>query len=147
MTRLGLECVLYYNTGTYASPTWVEALNVVDTNVPLSKGEADVSRRGRKWKLRRGTLKDASIDFNMRQEDGDPAFGVFMNSFMNSAPVELLALNGPIDEPGSQGLRAVCEIFKNDDSQQLEEGETYDYSAKPTMAETDPEWYVVPEEP
>lgn len=143
MTRIGLECKLYYNTGTYASPVWVEVTNARDVTVPLSKGEADISRRGDSWRQRKGTLKDASIDFQLIQEDGDTAFDAFLDSFINGTPIELLALNGADDEEGAQGLRATCEIFKFDDGQALEEGETYDLSAKPTVSANPPEWHIV----
>jgi hypothetical protein len=146
MTRIGLECKLYYNNtadtatngaGTYASPVWVELTNVKDVTVAMSKGEADTSRRGNSWRSRKGTLKDASIDFNLVQEDGDTGFDVLLDSFMNGTALDLLAINGEYDEVGAQGLRATCEIFKNDDGQGLEEAEMYDFSAKPTPANDD----------
>jgi hypothetical protein len=141
MTRIGLDCKLYYNSATYASPTWVELTNVKDVTIALSKGEADTSRRGNTWRSRKGTLKDASIDFNLVQEDGDTGFDVLLDSFLNGTPVELLAIDGEYDEEGAQGLRATCEIFKNDAGQNLEEAEMFDFSAKPTPAANDPEWF------
>lgn len=150
MTRIGLECKLYYNSGTYASPTWVEIVNAKDVTVPLTKGEADTSRRGTQWKTRKGTLKDASIDFQLVQEDGDGAFDALLDSFVNGTPIELLALNGASNEPGAQGLRAYCEVFNFQDGQALESAVVYDVSAKPTPVNDaegdaiDPEWYVVP---
>lgn len=149
MTRIGLDCKLYYNSGTYASPTWVEIVNAKDVTVPLTKGEADTSRRGTEWKTRRGTLKDASIDFQLVQEDGDAAFTALLNSFLNNTPIELLALNGPVGTVGSEGLRATCEVFNFQDAQALESAVVYDVSAKPTPAKDgsgnaiDPEWFVV----
>ncbi len=143
MTRIGLECKLYYNSGTYSVPVWNEVVNAKDVTVPLTKGEAETSRRGTTWKTRKGTLKDASIDFQLVQEDNDAAFTALLDSYINSTPIELLALNGPIDEVGSQGLRAVCEVFNFQDGQALESAVQYDVSCKPTPAANDPSWYVV----
>lgn len=143
MTRIGLECKLFYNTGTYGSPTWVEAVNVRDLTMPLAKGEADTSRRGKKFRTRRGTLLDLSFDFNLIQEDGDAFRAALLDSVLNNTPIELLALDGDVDEVGSEGWRATCEIFKNDRTEALEDAVMYDYSAKPTDSDNDPEWYEV----
>lgn len=143
MTKVGLECKLYYNTGTYGTPTWVEIVNAKDVSFPASKGEAETSRRGSKFKTRRGTLIDLSIDFQLIYEPGDAVFAALFSAFLNSTPVELLALSGPVGTVGSEGWRATCEIFKNDGAQALESAETFDFSAKPTHSEHDPSWYVV----
>lgn len=148
MTRIGLECKLYRNTGTYASPTWVEIVNAKDVTVPLTKGEADTSRRGTAWKTRKGTMKDASIDFKLVQQDGDAAFTALLDSFTNGTPIELLALNGPVATAGSQGLRATCEVFNFQDNQALESAVEYDVSCKPTPTVVNntvisPTWFVV----
>ena len=36
---------LYYNSGSYASPTWVEICNVKDVTLSLEKDEVDVTTR------------------------------------------------------------------------------------------------------
>lgn len=145
ITPIGLDCVLYRNTGSYSSPVWNLIDAVVDVTVPLSKGEAETSTRGSKWKTRRGTLKDASIDFNMRRRTdtaGQADFDALLDSFINGTPVELLVLDGPIGTSGSQGLRATCEIFKFDNGQPIEGAVTIDVSAKPTPAANDPAWFT-----
>jgi hypothetical protein len=141
MTRIGLECKLYYNTGTYASPTWVEIVNARDVTIPLTKGEADTSRRGSTWRTRRGTLKDASIDFQIVQKDGDATFTALLNSYINGTPIELLALNGATTDTAAEGLRATCEVFNFQDAQALESAVVYDVSAKPTTSANPPAWY------
>jgi hypothetical protein len=150
MTRIGLECKLYRNTGTYAVPVWNEIVNAKDVTVPMTKGEADTSRRGTAWKTRKGTLKDASIDFKLVQLDGDEDFTALLSSYVNNTPIELLALNGPIGTAGVQGLRATCEVFQFQDNQALESAVEYDVSCKPTPATTGtpavpvvPTWFVV----
>lgn len=143
MTKIGLDCKLYYNSGTYSSPTWHEIVNAKDVTIPLTKGEADTSTRGTKWKTRRGTLRDASIDFQLVQVDNDAAFTALFDSYVNGTPIELLALNGPVGTAGSQGLRAMCEVFNFQDAQALESAQTFDVSAKPTPSANPPAWYVV----
>lgn len=148
MTRIGLECKLYRNTGTYAAPVWSEMKNVKDVTVPMTKGEADTSRRGTTWKTRKGTMKDASIDFKLVQEDGDTHYTALLDSYVNGTAIELLALNGPVATAGSQGLRAYVEVFNFQDSQALESAVEYDVSCKPTPVvvsgnAVSPTWFVV----
>lgn len=148
MTKIGLDCKLYRNTGTYASPVWNEIVNVADVTVQLSKGEADTSTRASKWKTRKGTLKDASIDFQLKYVAGDTDFSALLSSYTDNTSVELLALDGPIGTVGSQGLRAVCEVFNFQHGQALENAVMFDVSAKPTPsfdntgAPQPPSWFV-----
>jgi hypothetical protein len=132
MTKIGLDCKLYRNTGTYASPTWNEITNVADVTVQLSKGEADTSTRASGWKTRKGTLKDASIDFQLKFVPGDTDFTALLASYTGNSSIELLALDGLLATTGSQGLRAVCEVFNFQQGQPLEGAVTFDVSAKPT---------------
>lgn len=135
MTRIGLDCKLYRNTGTITTPVWNEIINARDVTVPMSKAEADTSRRGSRWRTRQGTLRDASIDFQMIQEDGDLDFAALWDSYLNGTPIELLVLNGPVTgagSSGSQGLRAWCEVMSVEDGQPLEGAQTFQVTARPT---------------
>lgn len=149
MTKIGLDCKLYRNTGTYASPTWNEIANVADVTVQLSKGEADTSTRASGWKTRKGTLKDASIDFQLKFVPGDTDFAALLASYTGNSSIELLALDGLLATTGSQGLRAVCEVFNFQQGQPLEGAVTFDVSAKPTPsfdpggAAIVPAWFTV----
>lgn len=149
MTKIGLDCKLYRNTGTYASPVWNEIPNVSDVTVQLSKGEADTSTRASTWKTRKGTLKDASIDFQLKYVPGDTDFAALLASYTGNSPIELLALDGPVATAGSQGLRAVCEVFNFQQGQALENAVMFDVSAKPTPsfdnagAPQPPTWFTV----
>jgi hypothetical protein len=149
MTKIGLDCKLYRNTGTYASPTWNEIANVADVTVQLSKGEADTSTRASGWKTRKGTLKDASIDFQLKFVPGDTDFAALLASYTGNSSIELLALDGLLATTGSQGLRAVCEVFNFQQGQPLEGAVAFDVSAKPTPSFANdgaaivPTWFTV----
>jgi hypothetical protein len=134
MSKIGLDCKLYRNTGTNASPVWNEIPNVGDVTVALSKTEAETSSRANPWKTRKGALKDASIDFQLRAVAVDADYTALLGSYLNGTQIELLALDGPITTAGSQGLRAICEVFNFQAGQPLEGALTFDVSAKPTPA-------------
>jgi len=140
-TRLGMDAKLYRNTGTYAAPTWVEVSNVKDVTLNLEKGEADVTTRANAgWRATVGTLKDASIEFQMVWDTVDAGFDAIRQAFFNNTPLEFAVMDGDITDPDSEGLRATFDIFNFTRNEALEEAILVDVSIKPTYADNAPEW-------
>ena len=111
--RLGLDAKLYRNTGTSAARCGQLVSNVRDVTLNLETGEADVTTRGNAgWRATVGTLKDASIEFEMVWDTADYHFAALKDAFFNGTPVELLVMDGDMSIAGSQGLQAVCRIIK-----------------------------------
>lgn len=142
--KLGLDCKLYRNTGTWASPTWVEVGNARDVTVNLEKGEADLTTRANDgWRATVGTLKDASLDLEMVWDPGDAGFAAVRDAFLNGTVLDMVALDGDIATSGSQGLRAEFSILSFSRNEPLEEGVTVNVTAKPAYSENAPEWMTV----
>ena len=140
-TRLGMDAKLYRNTGTYAAPTWVEVSNVKDVTLNLEKGEADVTTRANAgWRATVGTLKDASIEFQMVWDTVDAGFDAIRQAFFDNTPIEFAVMDGDITDPDSEGLRATFDIFNFTRNEALEEAILVDVSIKPTYADNAPEW-------
>jgi len=140
-TRLGMDAKLYRNTGTYAAPTWVEVSNVKDVTLNLEKGEADVTTRANAgWRATVGTLKDASIEFQMVWDTVDAGFDAIRQAFFGNTPLEFAVMDGDITDPDSEGLRATFDIFNFTRNEALEEAILVDVSIKPTYADNAPEW-------
>ena len=139
--RLGMEARLYRNTGTYAAPTWVEVANVKDLTLSLEKGEADVTTRANQgWRATVGTLKEASIEFQMVWDTEDAAFTAIQQGFFTNTPIEFAVMDGDITDPDSEGLRATHDVFNFTRNENLEEAIMVDVSIKPTYAANAPEW-------
>jgi len=139
--KLGMEARLYRNTGTYAAPTWVEVTNVKDVTLNLEKGEADVTTRANQgWRATVGTLKDASVEFQMVWDTNDAAFAAIQQAFFNNTPIEFAVMDGDITDPASEGLRATHDILNFTRNENLEEAIMVDVSIKPTYADNAPEW-------
>lgn len=142
--KLGLNCKLYRNTGTFASPTLNEISCVRDLTLSLSAGEADVSTRGSGgWKATKATLKDASVEFKLipnKDVAGDLAdIEAFTDAFYANPPepIDLVVLDGPDPAPSgsvaSHGLHAWFAITSLVRNENLEEGVTYDITLKPSI--------------
>jgi predicted secreted protein len=146
--RLGMEGKLYRNTGTYDAPAWVELSNVKDLTLNLEKGEADVTTRANGgWKATLATLKEGSLEFEMVWDPSDAGFAALKDAWFNNTPVEMAVMDGPINQAGSQGLRATFSVLTFSRKEPLEEAMTASVSIKPTFAAHAPEWMVVPPQP
>lgn len=143
--KLGLDCVLHRNTGNYASPTWNAIPNVKDLTLSLEKAEADVTTRasgGWRWTI--GTLKDATLEFQMVADSTDDDFTAIQTAFFANTAIEFAALDGSSATNGSQGLRATMDILKFSRNEELENAVMFDVTLKPTYAANAPAWMTVP---
>src|SRR5579885_1704197 len=132
--KLGLDAKLYRNTGTFASPAWNEIANVKDVTLNLEAGEADVTTRGNAgWRATVATLKDGSIEFEMVWDTADDDFAAIRDTFLNRGAMEFAVMDGPMNVPGSQGLRATCMVTNFSRNESLEEAITVSVTVKPTF--------------
>lgn len=139
--RLGMEARLYRNAASYGTPTWTEVANVKDVTLNLEKGEADVTTRANGgWRAKVGTLKEASIEFQMVWDTDDAGFAAVQAAFFGNTPIEFAVMSGPMTDPDSEGLRATCEVFSFTRNEALEEAIMVDVSIKPTYAAHAPAW-------
>lgn len=142
--RLGLEAKIYRNTGTYAVPVWEEITNAKDVTINLETGEADVTTRANNgWRATKATLKDGSVEFESLWNSEDEGFAALKKAYFKREDVEIAAMDGPIDEAGSEGLRATMSVTNFTRGEPLEEAITANVTLKPTAATNAPYWYEV----
>ena len=144
--KLGMNAKLYRNNGSYDVPDWEEIDNCRDLTLNNEKGEADVTTRGNEgFRATLGTLKDASIEFEMVWDTDDDNFTAIQEAYFENTSIEFAVMDGDIEEDGSQGLRATMDIMSFTRNEPLEEGLTVSVTAKPTYADHAPEWLTVGE--
>ena len=143
--RLGMEAKLYWNSGTYAVPTWEEMGNVKDVTLNLEKGEADVTTRANDgWRATLGTLKEGSIEFEMVWDTDDAGFLALKDAYFNDTAIEMAVMDGDVAASGSQGLRASFSVTNFSRSEPLEEAIGVSVTLKVTYSANAPEWMIVP---
>jgi len=143
--RLGLEGVLYRNSGSYGSPTLVAVTNIKDLTLNLEKNTSDVTTRGSNgWRQMLGVLKDASVDFNMLWDTSDANFTAIQTAFLattvSAQTIEFFVMSADVDESDSQGLRASFMVEKFTKNEPLEEAQTVDVTIRPITATNAPQW-------
>ena len=143
--RLGIDGKLYYcAAGIGGTPEWTEVTAAKDVNVPISKGEADVSTRGGGgWKATIGTLKDATIEFELVYDDADAAVQAILDAFLAGSIIGLAVAKGDITVNGTKVFMADCAILKFDEKEPLENAITISVTAKPTYSANKPQVYTV----
>ena len=136
--KLGMEAVLKYKVGGQAGGgAWTALGNVKDVTLNLETGEADVTTRANAgWRATVGTLKEASVEFEMVWDTADAGFTDIKNSFFNNAVIGLQVLDGT----SGQGLQADFSITNFSRSEALEEAITVSVTAKVTYSATAPSW-------
>lgn len=137
-TQLGMNAKLLYKAGGVSGGSdFIELSNVRDVTLGLEKGEADVTTRANLgWRARKGTLKDASLEFEMIWDRSDDGFQAMKDAFLEGSIVGFQILDG---EDGS-GLEADFEIMSFSRSEPLEDAIKVSVTAKVARSDTPPAW-------
>lgn len=132
--RIGLDAKLYYNAGTAEAPDFTEIGNARDVTFNLELNETDVTVRANNgWEAVAATLKKASIEWEQQWRRNDPVKAFLIGALLAKTVVDLLVLDGAIDDPESEGLRAPCQLFTATRNEPLTESLTLSITAKPTL--------------
>jgi hypothetical protein len=143
---------LYYNAGSYGSPTWTEVTNCRDLTGPDSFGEADVSRRGAGFKQYEPTLRDVSFEWEMVKDDTDTPFTTIKTNYAAKTLTEFALADGAIGTAGTTGsggtagsiyIRFDCKIFKFERNESLEGANLYSVVIKPCFSAHAPAYATV----
>jgi len=147
----GRDCKLYYNTGSHASPTWVEITQAIDVSVDLAKNEAGPTRsRASDWEYTHPGLKNISMSFGYNYLSGaDTVFDALKNSFDLDTESEFAVMDGAIASSGNEGPRFYGVVYGFNVQQGLEDPMTIDVEVKnaykvESAALVEPDWYIVP---
>lgn len=142
-TRISLNAKLYFNTGTFGTPTWTENSNVRDLTMDLDMDEADGSIRATGFALSEPTLLKAALNWNMNHDPADTnGWDAINTSFFARSSKEILCIDRT-SATGAEGLRAICKFYKFSKGEPLGGIQTTDTVAKPCQnADGYPSWYV-----
>lgn len=103
----GKETVLYVNTGTYETPTWVEITRA--RNIQINRGPelGDVEAHGLKAKTSIPGYDTFGGSFEyLRRRGVDTVYNTLVTARKDGKILMLRHLNGPIDVDGSEGFDA-----------------------------------------
>lgn len=137
MSAAGRRAVGYYNSGTFASPTWVEFKRISDVKLPRSRSTSDRMFRGAKNKKKVAGYLDFGVTFKYHIKKAgstDTVAAKLQDSFINETVLDCIWVDQPLIAPvgssligtSSNGFRGPYFVSKFDRDEADEDGMTYD---------------------
>ncbi len=115
--KLGIKAKCYYNSATYASPTWVELTCVSDFAQAVAWDKADVLTRATRVKMAAKTMLGLSWTGKLKVGDADTGYQAMMTAVLSDAPTDFLILNGDKATNGVIGYRCDCQVMSATEDQ------------------------------
>lgn len=120
MATRGLDCVLYRNTGSYASPVWNEVDTIRDETVNDEKRLADGSTRRSRFVEQVTTLRELSLEFSIKKDVNNADWVAFSDAYWNNTLIEVLVCDSPISGDAQDALRFTAEVVSMGEDRGLE---------------------------
>lgn len=146
----GLDCKAYYNSGTHASPTWVEIKKGRDFSIPdFGVNPLEANSRESKFEAYTPGLIKCGIGFTYLHSRGaDTVRDALAGMVTGRTSKEFAIMDGDITLVGALGLRMFGIMEKFSQSQDLEGNLAWDASLKPAYvveasAKVEPDLYIV----
>lgn len=142
---VGFTGKLYYNTGTYGSPTWTIIANVGDIKVSDERKETDLDvRLMAGFTVTVAGCRKASFEFSMVYDPADTAQTALKGFYAASppTPTEFLILDAASTNTGSSGLRSMMVISKFARQEEISNAMMVDVKISPTYSANAPVAYV-----
>ena len=127
MIKIGLDAKLLYGPAGAQGAT--EAKNVKDVSLSLEAGSADITTRAANgWRVKKATLKEGSLEFEMNFDSEDTFCTTVVNNFMSGTAMAFFVSDG-----ADNGLDADFTLTNCSMEQPLEEAITLSITAEPTI--------------
>lgn len=125
---MGVECVMYRNTGTYASPTWSACTSVRNLKYDKDSGKVEVgARKHGAVKVYKKSRTDFTLDFDLLITHDDASTGdlpadvdAILTAADDGSSIDILLLDGPVATAGNRGHRAHMLFEKTSEDQGLD---------------------------
>lgn len=134
--NLGRDARLYYNSGTVASPTWVEIKEARDLTINLACDKVAVEDRSTIYKLFESGGLDFSISGSLTYRNGNANCAVLRDMMFARSAHQFAITTGPIATAGTQGLKAGMKCFSNNLGLALNDGQKVDFELAPCYYES-----------
>lgn len=146
---VGRECALYYNAGTFASPTWTLISRAIDVSYSIGSERGDLSSRISKWKMEGKALNSLELTFGYRYRAlvTDAVFDALRPMALSDTKTEFAVCDTTIATTGAEYLRGTYQLEMNM-NQALTDGVSVEFTAFLTSEEDsgtlrEPAWTTV----
>jgi hypothetical protein len=146
----GVDCKMYYNTGTHASPTWVEIPQAQDVAIPdYGCNQVEAKARVSFYEAFVNGMIKLGLTFQyLHQRGTDTVRDALVGMVSGRSSKEFAVMDGGITLVGARGVRCFFNMEKFAYTQGLEGTQVWDASLKPayaieSSAKVDPDLYIV----
>jgi len=146
--KTGHDMFLYYNAGSYATPTWTVIDEIGDVSISeFTRAVAELRRRASEFaKGLAGTFDPINVEFELRHGLTEAVFEALRAAFFAGTNMEFQIMSGDITSADAEGLRAYFIISQFPWEQPLDD--VSNHSVRLTLAyqndssdvEIDPSW-------
>jgi hypothetical protein len=106
---VGGNCKLYYNSGTVASPTWVEISEIGDLSVPdFANTLAEIKTRASQWDAALPARKKLAVEFSYLYKADTTIWQFLRDMYWNSEIHEFAVADGDIATDRHRGAAVRC---------------------------------------
>jgi hypothetical protein len=121
MSKLGIKARIYRNTsGNYGSPSFSAIHKVSDLAVNPAWDMSDADSRESRIKNKAKTMLDLTITGKVKVSNSDAGYIALWEAAHNDDALDLLILNGPMNENGTRGYRGFFQVNKPAEDQGLD---------------------------
>jgi hypothetical protein len=132
MATAGLDCKAYYNSGTNASPTWVEITDAIDVSFEYGTTTIPIKSRAGINLAHLAGLINTGATFTLLHTLGtNTVRAALLGIISGRAPKQFAFMDQAIATTGAIGLKAYMFLEAMNANQPLEEGMTWDLTLKP----------------
>ena len=147
---IGRECNLYYNAGTFGSPTWTLIPRAMDVSLPVAAEYGNVSSRVSIFKMQAKSqvvVGPLTFGYRYRQLVTDAVFDALRPMTLTNTKVEFAVCDTTIATTGAEYLRGTYQLEMTL-NQPMGDGVTADFTATLTSEEDsgtlrEPAWVSV----
>src|SRR5690349_56627 len=129
----GDQCRLYKNTGTNASPVWVEIDKCKDLSAPVTFGEGDSSARDCEFELTESGLIKIEVTFGYQYVPGTDAIYDALVTELVARTERIYAIaDGDITTSGTRYIKLPAQLRGMDNEEPLDGAKVSGFRLKPT---------------
>lgn len=106
--KVGNDMKFYYNTGTDATPTWVEINMIGDLTVDINIGEAEVDLRVSNWLMNLPSKLSGAFNVTFANDVGGTVFDALRAFALGRTQAQYASANAAIATSGTNYFKAFC---------------------------------------
>lgn len=116
--KLGIDSVLYYNTASYATPTWTAITCVRDLVLNFAWDTVEAPSRASRVKTMAKTIVDISASGTLKVSDTDTGYIALWDKLISgTGNVDVMILNAASTVNGARGVRFDALVTQGNEDQ------------------------------